>query len=100
MLAFFTEAVDSVSEVMAVLGAAVRNVMGDIKGTFTPGRVVAFCPYQARHTAQFVPYLFSTAAIFFKTASELFHGLLGVKCKCTTSKKQFEMAAFPVSLSA
>lgn len=75
------------SEAMAVLGAAVRNVMEDTKGISCqqPDRAVAFCPYQARHTAQFVPYLLSTAPIFFKTVSELFHRLLGVKCKCTTS---------------
>lgn len=56
LLAFFSEAADSTSEATAVLGAAVRNVMEDTKGTFTPA--VVFCPDRAAYTAQFVPYCF------------------------------------------
>ena len=88
LLARFIEAVDSTSEAVAVLGAAVLEMqwrIAKVPSRQQPGTAVAFCPYQVRHTVQFVPYLFSIAAIFFRAASELFRRLQGVKCKCTIS---------------
>lgn len=103
LLAFFNEVLDSTTEAVAVLGAAVRKVREDTKGTFTTAARQGRCfrMHQGRCTAQSAPYVFSTTPIFF----QLFCRLLGVPCKLTISlaisrSNPCEIASLPFSLLA